>query len=63
MDQHDITLPLSHKSGAPAIIKAKLMVDEKDLKPAWVLPGGVITNNRKAAEKEGMKIFKAAGWK
>lgn len=63
MQNHDITLPLSHRSGTPAIIKAKLMVAEKDLQPAWVLPGGTLAKTRREAVRLGRAIFLAAGWR
>jgi hypothetical protein len=63
MQPHDIQLPLRHRSGVPAIIKAKIDIDGDSVKPAWILPGGTIVNSRREAYKSGMAMFKAAGWK
>ena len=63
MQPHDIQLPLRHRSGVPAIIKAKLDLNGDAIRPAWVLPGGTIVNSRREAYKFGMAMFIAAGWR
>ena len=62
MKPHDIHLPITHRSGTPAIIKAKYVPGEDEVAPAWILPGGVQVNRKREAVKRGTSIFKSAGW-